>query len=324
MIDFAPEPSLEIIPKLFISNAEVIEGNYFNEQESNPFLEFKVTLDRPAKESVFVMMEASGYLPNEYDYYLPKDVADWEDMYYMTMESLIFKPGETEKTFRVAVYPDLEIENNEEVFATVSYFDGNVEIADGLGIGTIINDDFAQPNQISTSEISPKYRINVGGKQIADALMNWSEDTNSNPSPYRVGSGGAKIYGNNSNIALEDESLTDNLPQEIFQTERWDPLTGQNMQWSFEVAPGNYEIRLYFAEIYNRINDIGKRVFDVKIEDSIPEIFSDIDVFADVGYKSALTLSYTTTILDGELDLEFIHNIQNPALKGIEILSVSE
>lgn len=471
------EDNSNSVPLLFISDAEVIEGNSEN---NNNYLEFKVTLDRPATESVFVMMQASGYLPSEYDYYLPGDVADWDDMYYPTMESLIFEPGETEKTFSVPVYSDLEIENDEEVFASVSYFDGNIEIADGLGIGTIINDDGVLPklsisdaeivegdeysegkylefeillDRLSTSEItiglngydfgedladfnywlnnyeylgdesrasynaSPNfasflddyyyplwdtqvtfapgetkktyrvdinperdsendeefylriedilvttengeileneraigevlevidgvgvgkiidddfetttiYRVNVGGGRIADDLLDWSADTSSNPSPYRVGSGGTGLYRRPEYpISLAAEALPDNLPEAIFKTERWDRLTGQNMQWEFDVDAGDYEVRLYFAEIYKPIDAVGKRVFDVKVEGSVPEVFDDIDVFASVGFRSAMMLSHTLTVSDGSLSLEFIHEIQNPALKGIEILAVNE
>ena len=55
-------------------------------------------------------------------------------------------------------------------------------------------------------------------------------------------------------------------PAALFQTERWDQIAGSEMQWNFPVAPGSYEVRLYFAETYANAQKVGGRVFDVLIE----------------------------------------------------------
>lgn len=114
------------------------------------------------------------------------------------------------------------------------------------------------------------------------------------------------------------------VPEAIFKSERWDPISGSNMQWEFDVDSGNYEVRLYFAEIYQPIDVAEERVFDVAVEDSVPGVFNDVDIYASVGQYSGFMLSHTTTVSDGSLSLEFIHDIQNPALKGIEIFSLGE
>ncbi|MGB3801713.1 MAG: DUF5011 domain-containing protein, partial [Lewinella sp.] len=51
--------------------------------------------------------------------------------------------------------------------------------------------------------------------------------------------------------------------------------------------------------------------------------FDDIDPYAIAGPKGAFTRSATLTVTDGTLDIEFIHGVENPALKGIQICGIS-
>jgi VCBS repeat-containing protein len=52
--------------------------------------------------------------------------------------------------------------------------------------------------------------------------------------------------------------------------------------------------------------------------------FDNIDPFAIAGANKAFMLSHTLTVTDSELNLEFLHGIENPAIKGIEILAVGD
>ncbi|MGF1481071.1 MAG: malectin domain-containing carbohydrate-binding protein [Cyanophyceae cyanobacterium] len=179
-------------------------------------------------------------------------------------------------------------------------------------------------NVVDNDESAILYRVNVGGEQVASAdgsTPDWSADTSTNPSSFRVGSGGSKVYTTADAIDLSDPSLLGNAPEALFQSERWDPSSGANMQWAFPVDSGSdVEVRLYFAEIYKPIVAPNQRVFDVSVEGDIPSVFDNIDPYEEAGY-GGLMLSHTLTVSDSVLNLEFLHDIQNPALKGIEILS---
>lgn len=169
------------------------------------------------------------------------------------------------------------------------------------------------------------YRINVGGPAVAaaDGSTAWSADTSTNPSSYRAGSGGAKTYTTNAAIDISGLSVPASASEAVFKSERYDPASGSTMQWEFPVAPdGDYEVRLLFAETYSKIQSSGKRVFDVAVEGSVPAAFSDIDPFAIAGQNAGFALSHTATVGDNSLSLEFLNNIQSPALKGIEIFAV--
>ncbi|MEM1305074.1 MAG: malectin domain-containing carbohydrate-binding protein, partial [Planctomycetota bacterium] len=115
-------------------------------------------------------------------------------------------------------------------------------------------------------------------------------------------------------------SLPDYVTESIFQSERWDNRGGQEMAWDFDVAAGTYEVRLYFAEIHAPGFKNGWRVFDVMIEGAT--VLDNYDVFADVGANTGVMKSFVVTS-DGNLDIDFGHVVQNPAIKAIEVLAVN-
>ena len=232
-----------------------------------------------------------------------------------------FAPGETTKTISVEISDDAQVENSETFAVNLSNATG-AAIANGEGVATIVDNDDDSVNEPQESVL---YRVNVGGAEIAsaDGSPDWAGDLNSNPSPFRVGAGGSNIYTTAEAIDLSDDSLSVGIPEAMFKSERWDPITGEAMKWEFPIDPGStVEVRLYFAEIYGPLNSAGKRIFDVEVEGIQPAAFDEIDPFASTNsLYSGFMASHSLQVNDGILNLEFIHGIENPALKGIEILS---
>ncbi len=126
--------------------------------------------------------------------------------------------------------------------------------------------------------VTPLYRINAGGPEVAasDGGGPWLEDQSlaganlggtavaGTPSPYLF-SGGENAYGTAATIDLSDPSVPAGTPEALFQTEHWDPATGDEMVYEFPVASGvAYQVDLYFAEIFATAN--GVREFQVEIE----------------------------------------------------------
>ena len=159
------------------------------------------------------------------------------------------------------------------------------------------------------------YRINAGGPLLPGSLA-WSTDVGYTNS----GSANSFAFTTSTAINTGDPSLPTGTPAAMFQSERWDNDSGQEMQWDFDVTPGTYEVRLYFAETYGGAQGIGKRVFDVAIEGST--LLNDYDIFANVGGYTGVMKSFTIES-DANLDIDFSHVAQNPAIKGIEIVSVA-
>ncbi|MCB0837379.1 MAG: T9SS type A sorting domain-containing protein, partial [Bacteroidetes bacterium] len=166
------------------------------------------------------------------------------------------------------------------------------------------------------------YRVNTGGNlTTANDAPNpdWDEDTQANGSPYR--NAGSKTNG--YNITQTDATVPASTPLEIFQSERFDPRSGGNMEWDFPVSDsGDYEVRLYFADGYSGTNTPGKRIFSVEIEGTI--VLPDYDIVADVGHAIGTMKTFLGTVNDGNLDINFLIGAKStPIISGIEILSIS-
>lgn len=177
------------------------------------------------------------------------------------------------------------------------------------------------------------YRVNNGGSELAalDGGPAWSQDTgafgDAGNSPYLEAiSTGTSTYNKSAASAypdpiVADASVPSYVPLTLFETERYDPPSAPEMLWQFPVPAGTeVEIRLYFAEIFTGVDAAGERVFDVSVDGVIPSSFDDLDPFALVGATTGFMRSFAT-VSDGVIDLEFIHGVENPAIKGIEIIA---
>ena len=186
------------------------------------------------------------------------------------------------------------------------------------------------------------YRVSAGGAGLAapDGGPAWSADEAEAPSPW------VNISGKESN---ETRSVTETItlsasvpagvPMALFQSERLDPPAPPQMQWSFPVSTdGQYEVRLYFADIQGHPGKgkskgkgkkkddgggKGKRTFDVVIEGQ--KVLSDYDIFSDAGGNHVGVMrSFVMDVGDGEITIDFLRKKDRPGVSGIEILAVSQ
>jgi alkaline phosphatase D len=162
------------------------------------------------------------------------------------------------------------------------------------------------------------YRINTGGPQIAGSPA-WSADTTAAPSPFsNATTGGNSAVGTSTAVInMTHPSIPAGTPMSIFQNERFDKAGVPNLLWDFPVTPGQYEVRLYFAETNATTSIVGGRVFDVMIEGATR--LDNYDIFAEVGRNKAMVKSFIVTS-DANLDIDFLRVTQNPTVTGIEIL----
>ncbi|RMD99040.1 MAG: hypothetical protein D6814_06315, partial [Calditrichaeota bacterium] len=100
----------------------------------------------------------------------------------------------------------------------------------------------------------------------------------------------------------------------LYQSERWGLGS-----YKIDLANGEYTVLLHFAELV--YNSTGKRVFSVKLEGST--VLSNFDIFSQAGAKNALIKSFTVTVSDGTLDIDFIANIENPNIDAIEVIGAA-
>src|SRR6266508_3651657 len=115
------------IPTLSIGDATVTEGNSGTVNAT-----FTVTLSPASGQTVSV------------DYATADGTATAPDDYLATGGNLVFEPGQTTRTVEVTVNGDT-LDEIDETFTTNLSNSVNATIADGLGLGTIIDDDGPAP-----------------------------------------------------------------------------------------------------------------------------------------------------------------------------------
>jgi hypothetical protein len=146
-------------------------------------------------------------------------------------------------------------------------------------------------------------RINCGGDSYLDSAGHqWSADSGSN------GGSTASVTG----------EITRTQDDVLFQSERWDSATG-NLAYGFNVPNGDYQVNLFFADVYSGTQGNGLRVFDTLIENQLR--LDDLDIYAEVGPEAALIRSFSVTVFDGLLEIEFVSQVENAKICAIEILS---
>jgi len=109
--------------------------------------------------------------------------------------------------------------------------------------------------------------------------------------------------------------------EDLYRTERWGGSADQPMIYEVPVPDGTYEITLHWAETWGAAAVPGARLFDVVIEDA--RRLEDFDVFATAGFQQAVTRTFSTSVDDGDLSIEFHQRTdQTPFINAIEIEQV--
>ena len=90
--------------------------------------------------------------------------------------------------------------------------------------------------------------------------------------------------------------------------------------YRFKVENGTYTVVLHFAETYDGISDAGQRVFTVEVEGKAA--LEDLDGYKGAGgfAKPCVKKITDVAVTDGKIDIEFVPDIQNPEINGIEVI----
>ncbi|MDZ7965331.1 MAG: Calx-beta domain-containing protein [Nostoc sp. DedSLP03] len=149
-------------PTISISDVSVSEGNTGTTTNAN----FTISLSNPSYQQITVNYNTSD------------GTAQIGDSDYNSVSGTItFNPGETSKVISIGVVGDNQTETDETFSVNLSAAT-NAAIADGLGVGTILNDD-SQPT-ISISDISVT-EDNTGATTNANFTISLS-----NPSSQQI------------------------------------------------------------------------------------------------------------------------------------------
>jgi N-acetylneuraminic acid mutarotase len=190
--------------------------------------------------------------------------------------------------------------------------------SDQLSIQLTVSDD-DEPNPEPEEVL---YRVNAGGTAQTVGGVQW-QGCNAAGSCAGYVTGGF-AYAQNPPPAISGVSAP--LNQAIYQTE-WTggqtngiPPGGVAFGYNFPVPAGTYLVRLYFAEL-NKFG-AGLRVFDVELEGA--KVLNQFDIFSEAGgAQIALSREFEVTVSDGNLDIDFIRQVENAKVSAIEILEAA-
>ena len=159
-----------------------------------------------------------------------------------------------------------------------------------------------------------------GGAKVDCAGQTWNADFGYNQSGSAFAcdlNGGGEacvISGIPALFGCVDETTMD-----LFQCEHWDLPSGQELSYSFTVPNGQYLVNLFFANAYSGTTAPGDRLFDISVEGQM--VYGNFDqVAAAGGDATAIVRSALANVVDGHLNIAFGHEVENPAVKAIEVL----
>ncbi len=191
-------------------------------------------------------------------------------------------------------------------------------ITDGKNVTSLV---YLDANGNGTGIPLVLYRVNAGGEQVAaiDGGPDWGEDAPGSPSPYLAAGGDGTGEFPVQNV---EATVPTSTPTQIFQTERWDSLEAPEMLWQFPVAEATpVEIRVYLMNGWDGTSEPGERVFDIKIDGDT--VISGIDLSAEAGHQVGTVRTFEV-VSNGVIEIEFIHDVENTLVNGLEIVALGK
>ena len=153
-------------------------------------------------------------------------------------------------------------------------------------------------------------RVSPGAEKVYTDRngLTWSADQEYGP---------GKTWGAVGGNMLWRESLTQPPPgpaPDMLITERWSMSA-----YRFDLPDGRYTVCLHFIEHYEKHSKAGDRIFDVKVQGKT--VLKDFDIFREAGgFNKPVVRKFTdVAVTDGKLMIEFVANVQNPCIHGIEV-----
>ena len=153
----------------------------------------------------------------------------------------------------------------------------------------------------AANALSAPIRINAGGGGVKDATgVEWLTDT---------GFSGGEVTEH------PDLPIANTTQPEIYRSEHYSMDS-----FTQKLPNGKYQVKLHFCETYDGITGPGERVFTF---DVAGKTFKDFDVWVKAGgFAKAYVETVPVEITNGQLDIKFTAQTENPQINAIEIIPV--
>jgi hypothetical protein len=136
----------------------------------------------------------------------------------------------------------------------------------------------------------------------------WKPHTNSLGQVWVKDSG----FGGGSGMYRGKISIAGTTDPIIYRTEHYSMTN-----WIGHLPNGSYTAHLYFAETFEGITNSGMRVFSVNVNG---RTLSHLDIYALAGGRNiAHVETVPVTVTNGEVNIQFVKETENPEINGIEI-----
>ena len=145
----------------------------------------------------------------------------------------------------------------------------------------------------------PTIRIKAGAGAIKDSSgVEWLAETG---------------FGGGDSVERPDLSIANTKRPEIYRSEHY-----AMESFTQKLPNGMYQVKLHFCETFEGITAPGERVFSFDVEG---KTFKDFDVWVKSGGAArAYVETVPVDITDGQLDIKFTAQVENPQINAIEIL----
>jgi hypothetical protein len=151
----------------------------------------------------------------------------------------------------------------------------------------------------STKTLPSIVRIKAGGPALKDSAGNeWLGDT---------GFKGGDV------IARPDLQIANTTQPDIYRSEHYSMDS-----FAYKLPNGKYQVKLHFCETYEGITGPGQRVFTFDVQG---KTFKDFDVWVKAGgFARPYVETVPVEITDGQLNIKFTPQVENPQINAIEII----
>jgi hypothetical protein len=149
-------------------------------------------------------------------------------------------------------------------------------------------------------------RVNCGGTSYTDSKGQvWQAD-----------------FGFNRGTAVSKNVIVAGTPDPLLdETSRVNSTSATPLIYTFPVANGNYHVNLHFAETSSRLEQVGARVFNVKMQGTM--VFKNLDINAAAGANLAFVEGADIPVSSGSLNIEFDNVVGYAKVDAIEILPLA-
>ena len=247
--------------------------------------------------------------------------------------SQIVIQGTAADSFQIAANTPIQLARGEEIALNLEFFptdagehvailslshdpDNTLSLISLTGLATAVEDPVTTDDPTGSNSANSQYFINTGGPDVIGTNgIVWTGDANAGVNAFIASP--TLTYTTTQTVSTSADIQSLGAVPALFSTERYSANMA-DMHWNFPVTPGDYQVHLFFAEIFKGAAQVNGRVFGINIEGDT--LIDSLDVYAQSGSSHRALVRSFMISSDNNLSLTLLGLQQNPAIKAIAIV----